>query len=58
MLYSRFTKSFSIGLSPAVFQKVKDLSDVERISMGAWFRNVADKEIKSLEGVKNAETHR
>ena len=49
MLFPRFTKAFSIGLSPEVFQKVKELSDQQRISMGQWFRNVAEKEIKTME---------
>ena len=58
MLYRKFSKAFSLGLEPEVFQKVKDLSDEQKISMGAWFRNVADKEINSMEGVNNAETKR
>ena len=38
-----YTKILTIALQPAVFRKIKEMTDRERISIGEWFREAAER---------------
>ena len=44
-----YTKSITIALQPDVFRKIKEITDREKISIGEWFRNVAEKALISAD---------
>jgi len=37
-----FNKSLTISIRPEVFDLIKEITDVERISISEWFRAAAD----------------
>jgi len=43
MREAQYTKSVTIAVQPDVFRKIKEITDSEKISIGEWFRNVAEK---------------
>ena len=38
-----YTKILTIALQPELFSKIKEITDRERISIGQWFRGVAER---------------
>ena len=42
MRQALYTKILTIALQPELFSKIKDITDRERISIGEWFRGVAE----------------
>ena len=38
-----YTKILTIALQPELFRKIKDITDRERISIGEWFREAAER---------------
>ena len=48
MKYVHFTKALSIGLTPEFYCQVQTIAEQQRIPMAQWFRNIAEKEIKTM----------
>ena len=44
-----YTKSITIALQPDVFRKIKEITDREKISIGEWFRNAAERALISAD---------
>ena len=51
-----FTKSISINMAENTFEKIKEITDLKRISISEWFRLAADQTLKSVEEDSNNET--
>jgi predicted HicB family RNase H-like nuclease len=47
MREAQFVKSLTVALSEDVYQKIKELTDQEKISMAQWVRRAVN---KALEG--------
>jgi hypothetical protein len=43
MREAQYTKILTIALQPELFSKIKDITDRERISIGEWFREAAER---------------
>jgi len=48
-----FTKSISINLSESMFQEIKGITDIEKISISEWFRHAAELTLTSTKEGKN-----
>lgn len=42
MKEATFTKSISINLSEEIYEKIKKITDIQKISISEWFRNAAE----------------
>ena len=49
MREARFVKPLSVNLSDEMYQKIKEVTDQERVSMAEWIRKIAEKAIFELE---------
>lgn len=54
MREARYTKSITIAVQPDLFRKIKEITDQERISIGEWFRQVAEEALFKLSGEEGA----
>jgi len=43
MRQAQFTKLLTVAMSPELYEKIKRITDEQRISMGAWVREMAEK---------------
>ena len=50
-----FTKSISINLAEDTFEKIKEITDLQRVSISEWFRQAADLALNRQQEVKNDE---
>ena len=53
-----FTKSISINLAEDTFEKIKEITDLQRISISEWFRVAAELALKAKQEVTNSENNR
>ena len=49
MREAKFTKPITIALPPDIYDKVKAITDHERISMAEWLRKVTEEALKESE---------
>ena len=45
-----FTKSISINLTEDTFEKIKEITDLQRISISEWFRCAAEIALNTQQG--------
>ncbi len=48
MRKAKYRKSLTVVLSEEVFQKIKAITDKERISMAEWIREIVDNALKNI----------
>jgi predicted DNA-binding protein len=48
MKKAKFTKAFSLSLTEDTYDRIKDISDTNGISMGEWLRNAADEKLATM----------
>jgi len=48
MREAKFTKLLTIALSVESYQRVKEITDRERISMAQWYRDLTDKALTEV----------
>lgn len=56
MREAKYCKSLTVALSEEVFQKIKAITDQERISMAEWIREIVDNALKNI-NIKEEENH-
>ena len=44
-----FTKSISINLAQDTFEKIKEITDLQRVSISEWFRDAAKMKLEKDE---------
>jgi len=54
MREAQYTKSITIAVQPDVFRKIKEITDRKKISIGEWFRRVAEEDLSKLSGEEGA----
>ena len=54
MREAQYTKSITIAVQPDVFRKIKEITDRKKISIGEWFRRVAEEALSKLSGEEGA----
>ncbi|MBT3388336.1 MAG: hypothetical protein HOG03_24155 [Desulfobacula sp.] len=52
-----FTKSISINLAKDTFEKIKEVTDLKRISISEWFRLAASQALNTQQEDTNNDTH-
>lgn len=52
-----FTKSISINMAKDTFEKIKEVTDLQRISISEWFRWAADQTLKTMQEGSDNDTH-
>ena len=43
MREAKFTKSVTAAITPELYDRIKEITDRERISIGEWFREAAER---------------
>lgn len=52
MREAKFTSPLTVAFSKETYQKIKAVSDKEKISMAELVRNITDKALKDVDGVE------
>ncbi len=52
-----FTKSISINLAEDTFEKIKEITDLQRVSISEWFRLAAKQALNTKQEGCNHDTH-
>jgi hypothetical protein len=52
-----FKKSISINLAEDTFEEIKEITDLQRISISEWFRLAADLALNTKQEGINNDTH-
>jgi len=52
-----FTKSISINLTEDTFEKIKEITDLQRVSISEWFRVIADQALNTKQEGTSNDTH-
>ena len=47
MKVAQFTKSLTVALQPEIFDKIKQITDAEQISIAEWVRHVLERALKN-----------
>jgi len=47
MRQARYTKGLTVALQEEVYNKIRKITEQEKISMGEWIRNMADKALSN-----------
>jgi hypothetical protein len=55
MREAKFTKSVTAAITPELYDRIKEITDRERISMAEWFRGVAERAL--IESNNREEAH-
>lgn len=56
MREAKFTKPLSLAVQPDLYQKIKEITDYERISIAEWFRRVAEEALSNFDKIEKGET--
>jgi hypothetical protein len=48
-----FTKSISINLAEDTFEKIKEITDLQRVSISEWFRGAAELALNAKQEEEN-----
>jgi hypothetical protein len=46
MKVARFIKPLTVAFDPMIFEKIKQITDTEQISMGAWVRDAVSEALE------------
>ena len=49
MKEAQYTKSITLALQPKIYEKIKEITDRDRISMAEWFRNAVVEALEKIE---------
>jgi metal-responsive CopG/Arc/MetJ family transcriptional regulator len=53
MKVAQYTKSTTVSMQPELFDKIKRITDEQKISISQWFRAAADQYLKNSEKEKS-----